>query len=174
MIRYGLVASLVLLGGLVVADSKDKPAPGSFVVSFQTESYQGKYAPRNVLAVWIVDANNQYVKDLAVYGTKYATKLGRWRQDSGKSRPDATTGATRKQHDEVSVVWDGTDAKGKPLPDGQYKVRIEYTETNRQGPAFQIPIEKGKETGTREVKGNDHFSHITVQCVGTDDAAAKN
>ncbi len=174
MIRYGLLASLVLLGSLVSAAPVEKLTPGSFVVSFQTQSYQGRYAPRNVLAVWIVDANNNYVKDLAVYGNKYATKLGRWRQDSGKARPDATTGATRKQHEEVSVVWDGTDAKGNALPNGEYKVRIEYTETNRQGPAFQIPIEKGKEAGTREVKGNDHFSHITVQCVGPEGEAAKN
>jgi len=169
MLRYGLFVSLFLLSAFAPAAPQGKLVPGSFVVTFQTQTYQGKYAPRNVLAVWLVDAQDHYVKDLAVYGTKYTTKLARWRKDSGKTKPDATTGATRKQHDKLSVVWDGTDAKGKALPDGEYKIRIEYTETNRPGPAFQVLVHKGKDTGTREVKGDEHFTQVKVRCVGTDD-----
>ena len=168
MLRYGLFTSLFLLSALAPAASHEKLAPGSFVITYQTQTYQGKYAPRNVVAIWLVDAQGQYVKDLAVYGNRFTTKLARWRKDSGKAKPDATTGATRKQHDELSVVWDGTDAEGKALPDGEYRIRIEYTETNRPGPAFQVLVHKGKDTGTREVKGDEHFTHVNVRCVGTD------
>lgn len=148
-------------------------APGTLVVTFRTHSYQGTYAPKNVLAVWVVDANGQYVRDLAIYADNHVDRLGRWRKDSGKDKPDATTGATRKQHGKVSVVWDGTDAQGKPVPDGTYRIRIEYTETSRLGPAFQITVRKGKDTGTHKLKGNDYFSLVSVHWVGEQGEAAK-
>ena len=140
--------------------------PGSFVLTFKTQSYQGKFAPRHVLAVWLVDAKDRYVRDLAVYGEKCATRLSRWSKDSGKTKPDAVTGANLQVHEELSVVWDGTDAKGKLLPDGEYRVRIEYTEANQNGPVFQIPLQKGNETGTRKVRGNEFFTDVTVRRVG--------
>jgi hypothetical protein len=183
MICYWLVA-FVALSSLVRAQ-EPKLAPGSIEVSFQTQPYHGKYSPRHVLAVWVVDADSKYVKTLAVYGRKHVTKLGRWRKavgkikvdaitsathhgkrKDGKPKTDAITGATRRQHEPLTVVWNGTDDAGKVVPDGNYKVRFEYTETSRLGPAFEIAIAKGGKPGSEKVKGSKYFTDITVHTVG--------
>lgn len=160
----------VLARGLLADEAT---APTGLVVSFQTVSYQGRYAPRNVVGAWLVDSEGNYIRDLAIYGGKHANKLARWREDTGKAKPDATTGATRRLHDPLAITWDGTDAAGKPLPDGDYVVRVEFTETNRPGPVLDIPVRKGGENGVREVPGNEHFTAITVRSAGPGNEPAK-
>lgn len=154
-----LLAAVLSFGTL----ADEATAPAGLVVSFQTASYQGRYAPRHVLGAWLVDSEGKHLRDLAIYGEKHANKLARWKQDTGKAKPDATTGATRKLHEALTVTWDGTDAAGKPLPDGAYIIRLEFTETNRPGPVLDIPVRKGGENGVREVPGNEHFTAISVR-----------
>lgn len=169
-------ARTVALLGLVVSFGllADEATPSTgLVVSFQTVSYQGRYAPRHVLGAWLVDSEGKHIRDLAIYGEKHANKLARWRQDTGKAKPDATTGATRRLHEPLTVIWDGADAEGKPLPDGAYVVRVEFTETNRPGPVLDIPVRKGGETGLREVEGNEHFTAVTVRPAGPGNEPAK-
>jgi hypothetical protein len=180
MIRHWISA---LVAASFLANAQDaKLALGSIEISFQTQPYNGKYSPRHVLAAWVVDANDKYVKTLAVYGKRHVKKLGRWhkaagnakldavtgatsrqKKRDGKAKPDAITGPTRRQHEALTVVWNGTDDDGKPVPDGNYKVRFEYTETNRLGPAFQIAVKKGGDAGVEKVKGSKYFTDITVQ-----------
>jgi hypothetical protein len=157
-----LLAAVLSFGSL----ADEATAPTGLVVSFQTVSYQGRYAPRHVLGAWLVDSEGKHLRDLVIYGGKQANKLARWRQDTGKAKPDATTGATRKLHEPLTVTWDGTDAAGKPLPDGAYTIRLEFTETNRPGPVLDIPVRKGGEPVAREVAGNEHFTAITVRPAG--------
>jgi hypothetical protein len=149
--------------------AEEPAAPTGIKVSFQTISYQGRYAPKHVLCAWLVDSEGKYVRDLVFYGGKQARRLARWKQDSSKAQPDATTGATRKQHEALTIVWDGNDAEGKPLPDGEYTVRLEFTEANGAGPTMDIPVRKGAETQVRQVQGNEHFAEITVEPAKPDD-----
>jgi hypothetical protein len=151
---------------LLVSAEDATPAPGSIVVSFQTQPYNGKYSPRHVLAVWVVDASEKHVRTLAVYGKRYAKKLGRLRKAVGRIETDAITGPTRRQHEALKVVWDGKDEDGKVVPDGDYKVRFEYTETNKLGPAFEIAIKKGGKQGAEQPQGSKYITDITVETVG--------
>jgi len=164
MPRHWLLAFVALSFALLAQEAK--LAPGTVELSFQTQAYRGKYSPRHVLAIWVVGAKDQHVKTLAIYGKKYAKRLGRWRKATGKKRPDAVTGATRRKHEPLAVVWDGTDKDGKIAPDGDYKIRLEYTETNRSGPAFQVEIKKGGTASTKQVEGNKFFKDVTLRQAG--------
>jgi len=164
MPRHWLLAFVALSFALLAQEAE--LAPGAVELSFQTQAYKGKYSPRHVLAIWVVDAQDQHVRTLAIYGKKHAKRLGRWRKATGKKRPDAVTGATLRKHEPLAVVWDGTDKNGKPAPDGDYKIRLEYTESHRSGPAFQVEIKKGGTVGTKQVEGSKFFKDVTVRQAG--------
>ena len=171
MPHYCLLTFVALSFALLAQDTK--LTRGDIELSFQTQAYKGKYSPRHVLAAWVVDAEDQHVKTLAIYGKKHAKRLERWAKATGKKKPDAVTGATLRKHEPLTIVWDGTDKDGKPAPDGDYKIRLEYTETNRAGPAFQVEVKKGGTPGTRKVEGTEFFADIMVRQVG-DTEAEKN
>jgi len=164
MPRYCLLTFVALSLALPAQDAK-LPL-GVIELSFQTQAYKGKYSPRHVLAAWVVDAKDQHVRTLAIYGKKQAKRLGRWRKATGKKKPDAVTGATLRKHEPLTIIWDGTDKNGKPAPDGDYKIRLEYTETNRSGPAFQVEVKKGGTPGEQKVEGSKSFTDITVRTTG--------
>jgi hypothetical protein len=175
MVR-NLLSLSILLSSFALQAQEAKRAPEEIEVTFETKAYQGKYSPRHVLAVWVVDEKQNYVRTLSAYGNKYARKLTRWTKATGEARPkpDAITGATLKAHEPVRVTWDGTDAHGKEVPDGTYMIRMEYTETNKEGPAYQVVVKKGTPVGTStNEKGSKYFTDVKVRYVAQEMAKAE-
>ena len=96
---------------------------------------QSGYAS-NQFAVWIEDADGQYVKTL--YATRFTVKGGYknrpdsipvWVEKSGianMSDVDAITGAT-PQSGILAYIWDLTDQNGSPAPNGTYRFCVEGT-----------------------------------------------
>lgn len=112
-------------------------------VDFTTVTFDGEYAPRNVGAVWITDEQGVFVKTLEKWAVKRSKYLVKWKAASGGSTVDAVTGATRAQHGAHSLEWDATDADGKLVPDGVYRIYLEFTEKNGAGPWTAIEVVKG-------------------------------
>ena len=88
----------------------------------------GRGGKRPYMAVWVEDANHKLVRTISVFGTaqKYLPELTNWwslvRGNQAASR--SVTRATRPAG-EYTVVWDGFDTSGKPVPRGDYTVFIE-------------------------------------------------
>jgi hypothetical protein len=112
-------------------------------VDFTTVTFKGEYAPRNVGAVWITDDQNVFVKTLEKWAVKRAKYLVKWKAATGGNTVDAVTGATRSKHAAHSLAWDGTDVDGNLVPDGTYRVYMEFTEKNGAGPSTSIEVVKG-------------------------------
>ncbi|NLG83149.1 MAG: DUF2271 domain-containing protein [Firmicutes bacterium] len=102
-------------------------------------SYTFHRLPRiasNQYAVWIEDTKGKYVKTL--YATRFMARGGYvrrpqccpvWRAranwaEASPERIDAVAGATPPSGN-LELVWDCTDEKGKPVPDGVYLYHIE-------------------------------------------------
>jgi hypothetical protein len=119
------------------------PTAGELTVDFTTVSFGGKYAPDNVVAVWITDDQGAFVKTLGVFATKRAKYLVTWLADSGGNTVDAVTGATFAAHGPRSVKWDSTGTDGKLVPDGSYRAHMEFTEQNKLGKVTFVPFTKG-------------------------------
>lgn len=112
-------------------------------LDFTTVTFKGEYAPKNVGAVWITNDQNVFVKTLERWAVKRSKYLVKWKAASGSNVVDAVTGATRSKHGPHSLSWDGTDVSGNLVPDGTYRVYMEFTEKNGAGPWTSIDVVKG-------------------------------
>ena len=107
-------------------------------------------APKNVLAIWIEDANGVFVRTLAVWGKERRYNLTNWTKAANNDvsefkvdnsvNPvpvDGYTGATLKTYKTITCSWDGKSNKGVVVPDGEYNIMYELTdnETDKANPA---------------------------------------
>ena len=93
----------------------------------------------NQFAVWIEDADGNIVKTLFVPDFTTARRGYRMREDAVPSwvsaaDPDAMTdqeidaiSSATPRAGSQQYIWDMTDAKGNPVPDGVYKIMVEGT-----------------------------------------------
>ncbi len=116
---------------------------------FTTVSYHGKYSPKNIGAVWIADGSGKFVKSLNVWASKRASNLLKWSAASGGNKVDAITAATATTHSPHSAEWDCTNLSGQIVPDGPYKLMLEFTEEDSAkfiwppGPSTAVNFVKG-------------------------------
>ena len=146
-IKAGILILATMLSVIAVAQSSKKAAKASSLeVSF---NYQKQAGPgSNQYAVWIENGKGEFVKTLFV--TSYTAKgrarggepakrgyivrpacVPTWVKNSKAEEKtdvqlDAVTGAT-PQSGLQTFTWDFTDEKGKPVPQGTYKVKVEAT-----------------------------------------------
>lgn len=132
LIKYVVV---VLLSLFILKQGSAQNTQGDLAFSVLTATYNGHYAPRNSGVIWVADGNDQFVKTLKVWAIPMRKHLVKWKEMSGGNIVDAITGPTYNTHKEVSVFWDCTDVNGQVVPDGEYKVYIEFTEANSLSPA---------------------------------------
>lgn len=119
------------------------PVPTKLTFSVKTAPTGGRYSPRNIYAIWVVDGKGKFVKTLAKYAFIRAIFLSGWYGASGGDATDAVTGATMSSHAQRTATWNLTDVSGKPVPDGDYKIVLELTEADSTGPTTSIPFTKG-------------------------------
>lgn len=123
---------------------------GTLMIEFQTESYDGFYAPENCGAVWIEDDEGQYVATPMIWAGLRTRNLFVW--DARRcvaDRPDAIASATLSEHGKRHTAsWDGKDHRGMVVPDGTYVLNIEVTEDE---------FDYGRRTQARFDKGGEPF-----------------
>lgn len=111
-----------------------QPAPSmdtgmSLSLDFTTVSQRGRYAPKNIGAVWIEDATGKYVKTLDAWAAKRARYLTKWvSKNPTGDRVDAISRATLPNHIAHHAIWNLKDSKGVVAPDGEYTIYIESTD----------------------------------------------
>lgn len=119
---------------------------GQLKVVFTTSTYYGDYKPKHILAVWVSKADGTFVKTLMAYtsATKYRQYLSRWKTatSSTYNMVDAVTGATLNTHGSLTCNWDCTDVSKAVQNDGEYRVNIEFTESNAAGKIATISFTK--------------------------------
>lgn len=104
-------------------------------VAFDTTEVGDKYAPRNVVVVWVETAAGGFVKTLGRWSNARTQHLVAWVAASGLDT-DAVSGATRANHTaRLTVGWDMLDRNGMPVPNGDYVIRMELADDNSTTPA---------------------------------------
>jgi hypothetical protein len=104
--------------------------PCTFSFTVTTVTARGTYAPRNVGAIWIGDAQGKFVKTLQEWGNIRISNATAWETASGGNKVDAVSGATRSGHGPLTGTWDCTDTSKNPVANGTYKVNVTFAESD--------------------------------------------
>ncbi len=139
-----IIAALALFKLIIFSNETfSQNTPGNLSFSVTTVTLNGTYKPKHIMAVWIENASGQFIKTKIKYGNSYLQYLNVWKTKSNSNVVDATTGATRSTHGIKSFTWNGTDVSGNVVPDGTYKVWLQMTESNANGPTYSCTFVKG-------------------------------
>ncbi len=136
--------------------------PTKLSFSVQTVSPNGKYSPRNIYAIWVVDAQGKFVKTLAKFARTRAIYLTAWNATSLGNVVDAVSGATVSSHGVRDASWDLTDATGNTVPDGDYKIVVELTDADRSGPSTSIAFHKGPDPVRLTPANATNFTNMSL------------
>ena len=140
---------------------------GTLTVSVATSSTGGNYAPKNVVAIWVEDAQGNFVKTLLAYAANRKTHLNTWEASttaagSPFNTVDAITGATKTSHATRTCTWNGMDVNGTLVADGSYKLRMELTDKNNTGNFSTFTFTKGVETENLTPANVPSFASISI------------
>lgn len=156
----GLVAALWMLSALNTNAQEVN-------ISFTPTQISGaKYSPNHIFAVWVKDANGNYVRTLMVYASVRKSYLYTWKSNSGGDVADAITGATVSTFKAYSITWDLKDYKNNTVADGSYKLCMEMTSAHSQGPYREIDFTVGGSNYTLSPADGQNFTTISLSYTG--------
>jgi len=145
-------------------DTSTTTTPTSgLIVSSVTGTTCGGYPPRNVIAIWIENNSGTFVKTLTVKAGTRKSDLTKWTSSSNGNTVDANTGATLSSFGTVTGIWNGTDANGKVVADGSYKVCMELTDKSSTGNYSSFTFTKGTVAETQTPSNAPSFSSISIK-----------
>jgi hypothetical protein len=109
--------------------------------SYTTESLGGRYAPKNVGAIWVSDSSGKLVKSLEVWARVRLRYLTSYASARGSARPDVTATATLTNHKSHTASWDLKDTTGAAVAPGKYTLHAELTDNHMTGKTIMIPFD---------------------------------
>ena len=104
------------------------PASGQVAIDFTYAATGGGNAENPYIAVWVETATGEFVDTISLWyssgeNERYLSDMRSWMSSSGGT-DRSMSGATRTAGS-YSVVWDGKDASGQKMPQGEYLFFIE-------------------------------------------------
>jgi hypothetical protein len=135
----------------------------SFSFSVVTTSLGGKYAPRNIGAIWITDGAGNFVKTLKVWADRRLGYLTTFHAQTGRNQVDAVTSATLSSFGTRTVTWDLKDLTGEVVPDGSYNVVMEHTDYNGAGESTSVAFAKGSQPVDLSPADSKHFTRMSLR-----------
>ncbi len=154
------------IGLAAAAVAVPRPAPGQTdgTVTFRVTTADPEdvsYSPKNCMAIWVTTGTGTFVKTLKRRANSRERYLYKWIADSNRNTTDAITGATINSLQTHNVTWDCRDTSGALVADGTYRVRVEFTTRNGQGPytsSTHIQFTKGPSPVTLNPTDYDYTS----------------
>jgi hypothetical protein len=163
-VACGLLLFLAL--GWAVQPARAAATDGVVTLTLTTKTVGGKYAPRHVLAIWVADANTNFVKTLKRQAGDRSGYLYKWNTArAGYSVVDGVSGATLSTHTTHTVTWNCRDRNATVLNDGTYRFMVEFTEANSQGPwtTNSLAFTKGTTGFTNTLANQTAFTGISIR-----------
>jgi hypothetical protein len=151
--------------GMIMLKSTAQNTPCNVTLNFTTITTNNGCAPKNVLAVWVEDDAGNFIRTVKLNAEKRKQYLYTWNDESAGNTVDAVTGATRTSHNAENIVWDGKNISKTVVPDGVYKLFIEFTEEHAQGPVLIIPFTKNTSNSDSTLANQTNFTNINLEYV---------
>ena len=131
------LSGLIILSFILSGQHAEAQSDGTVDFSVTIQEQTGAaYAPRHIMAIWVQDGSGTFVKTLKSMAWTRMSDLTTWVANSGRDRTDAITGATITSAPSThnNLIWDCTDVNSNEVPDGTYRIRVEMTSHDGQGP----------------------------------------
>ncbi len=161
MMHRSLIIALFLAIALVRPGFAQTDGSATFQVTTVTAG--GTYSPRNVMAIWVTDANTNFVKTLKRQAVSQVRWLTRWGTSSKSNVVDGITGATLSSHQAHSVTWNCRNTNNVVVADGTYRIFVEFTEFNGAGPYIQaVNFNKGAAGVTSAPTATANFTSMSL------------
>lgn len=171
------VVALLMLASFTMDKGESKSVATAGTVSFTVTTLPagGNYAPKHVLAIWI-EKDGVFVKTRKAMANARKQYLYTWKASSNYNVVDAITGSTLNSHQTHTISWDCTGLDGNVVPDGNYTLKIEFTDKHAQGPLYSIDFVKGTEAVVLTPPNQTNYINMsfsyTPQIVATADFVA--
>ncbi len=150
------------------ADPGAGNGPEDMTITFTTEPRDNeRYSPKNIVAVWIQNANGDFIETIDRYSATRTGSLRAWNAVAPVPPVDTVSGATRNNHNTaITATW---DIKAANVPDGEYTVRIETCESNANSPddnaqATFLFTKNGTAASLTPTENN--YSNVTIEYSG--------
>ncbi|MCW3060688.1 MAG: apbE 2 [Capsulimonas sp.] len=127
------------------------------------------------VAVWLEDKDGNPVRTLSLWvetarrGPRWIPDLRRWyRSDQAVQAaggPDlvTTVSSATRMPGRYSLVWNGLDDRGKPVPAGSYTLSLETAREHGPYTLMQKTIDIGAKPFTVTVDGNEEIKGATIE-----------
>lgn len=132
-------------------------------IRVRTTAFGGRYAPRNIGAIWIETSAGAFVKTVERWGKTRARYLTRFNAASGGNVVDAITSATLSNHITHDRTWNLADKTECEIPAGNYKVVLEETDRDGPGTTLELPFVKGTAPATTMPADNAYFHDLLLE-----------
>ncbi len=167
----GILSLLISVFGISDLSTSSAGNPvstdGTLTFSVLTVTNGATYSPKNVLAIWVKDAQGNFVISRKVMAANRKQHLVKWVASSGNNSVNATTGATLPNHQTHTVTWDCRDLNGNLVPDGEYEIWVEFTERNSAGggavgPSTKVSFTKGLDVVSLNPPDEAYFKNMSL------------
>ncbi|OFY20652.1 MAG: hypothetical protein A2W98_00865 [Bacteroidetes bacterium GWF2_33_38] len=136
---------------------------GNVSFAFTTQTANGEYSPKHVLAAWVTTSSGTYVKSLKVMAQERIQYLYAWKATSSSDKTDAITGATLNSHQTHNLSWNCKDLSGVDVADGDYKLWVEFTDKDGVGPKQSYTFTKGATLVSLNPADVTNFKSVSIQ-----------
>lgn len=173
-----LAASALALAGVRAQGQPAKPARWDdrmeMAINFEINPPDGfRYRPPYV-AVWLEDQSGSAVRTLSLWveagrGSRWIPDLRRWYRDGlavwKGGGPDliTTVSSATRMPGRYSLVWNGRDDRGRPVPQGSYVVNLETAREHGPYTLAQKAVTVGTRPFTAAVPGNEELKGATIE-----------
>ncbi len=153
-----------------VSGSPDAPivaGAGSLTINATTtQTANAAYAPANVLAVWVEDAQGNFVKTLYRASATYTLRLVAWSATAPVNDVDGLSGASRTAQAPLATTWNMTNKAGAEVADGTYTIRMELSDSNAttadQNNQGEFTIIKGPTAQSQTALTSGGFTNVSL------------
>jgi hypothetical protein len=149
-------------GGSNLCPGGDPSPLSTMAISVRTTAYGGRYAPRNVGAIWIEKSDGTFVKTVQRWAGSRARYLTHFVNEAHTNLVDAVTSATLQSHQTHSQTWNLTGVDRCEVPSGDYKILFETTDYDGTGAYFAVPFTKGQSPATITSPDATNFHEIKL------------
>jgi len=154
---------LLMAGAMLISVMMFAQTSGTVTFKVTTSTASGQYAPKHVLAIWVTDDAGTFQKSLKVMAAVRKQYLYKWKTATpSQNVTDATTGATLTSHQTHTVAWNCKNTSNTVVADGNYKVWVEFTENDAQGPFTSYSFTKGAVSDTIDFSNATNFVNVQI------------